>query len=104
MFNLRKAVAGPILGATWLWWSYLAILPSKATDPEPKNASSQNVCPDFSLVGKEKIAFSVTETRLICGDPQNDAWNNIPDSQAMFHLKTFLQDRGYYSPKLTRKN
>lgn len=61
----------------------------------------QALCPHFALRGKESIDLSDTEKRLICGDPENKSWDRIPPSQAFFNLKTFLQDRGYYDPRLT---
>lgn len=41
---------------------------------------------------------------MICGDPNNDSWKSIPLSQSQFHLKSFLQERGYYHPKFEEKN
>jgi hypothetical protein len=55
-----------------------------------------DVCPKLTLEGPERIGFSSSELLLLCGDPANEAWKTIPPNQAVFHLRTFLQDRGYY--------
>jgi translocation and assembly module TamA len=62
----------------------------------------QRICEKLSLQGTEHISFSETETRLMCGDPENEAWDNVPETQTLFHLRTFLQDRGYYLTSVAR--
>lgn len=75
-----------------VWFTFF-YSPISAASPRMKE---QRLCDKLSLQGEERLSFSDTETRLLCGDPENEAWSNIPESQTLFHLRTFLQDRGYY--------
>jgi translocation and assembly module TamA len=77
-----------------LFWLILGFETSLA------RAGDQVLCPHFVLRSPFSISLSETERRLVCGDPHNEAWDNIPENQAMFALRNFLQDRGYYSVKL----
>ncbi len=63
----------------------------------------QKVCDRLVLSG-EHIAFSDSEKKLLCGDPSNPAWNQIPRQQVSFHLKTFLLERGYFDPQVNDEN
>jgi translocation and assembly module TamA len=42
-----------------------------------------------------------TERRLVCGDPDSEAWKSVPRSQVRRLLTAFLQKRGYYYPVFT---
>lgn len=59
------------------------------------------VCPRLRVSPAGELEISETERLLVCGDPKNVSWSNIPDSQARFHLSTFLQDRGYFFPEFS---
>lgn len=76
---------------------FLALLPGAA------QADEAVLCPQFVFQGKEIPGLSDSEKRLICGDPQAKDWQKVPESQAMFHLRSFLQDRGFYYPQIVRK-
>ncbi len=65
-------------------------------------AAPVEICPKLSVLGAEKIGLTESEKRLLCGDPQAKDWQDVPESQALFSLKGFLQDRGYYYPVVTR--
>ncbi|MBI4404562.1 MAG: BamA/TamA family outer membrane protein [Deltaproteobacteria bacterium] len=56
----------------------------------------QVLCPKVVFETDEKLSFNSTETHLLCGDKNSEAWRTIPSWQAQFFLKSFLQDRGYY--------
>jgi len=56
-------------------------------------------CDRWLILGIESITFSDPERRLLCGDPTNPSWKNVPDNQAVLFMRTFLQDYGYFSPK-----
>ncbi len=60
-------------------------------------------CPGIKISG-EKMKFSDTELRLICGDPKSHAWKFVPPYQAQFILKGFLQSRGFLDPTFTIKD
>lgn len=55
------------------------------------------VCDSLIIEGRERISFSNSEIRLLCGDPKVKDWRVIPHSQTLFHLRTFLQSRGFYA-------
>jgi len=61
-------------------------------------STAQTLCRHIEIRGGE-ISLSETETRLVCGDPTREAWKNVPLTQGLFHLRTFLQDRGYYNTR-----
>lgn len=60
-------------------------------------SKKRKVCNDLFVEG-EKINFTDSEQKLICGDSENPAWNSIPRPQVIFHLKAFLLERGYFNP------
>src|SRR5258708_7137921 len=62
------------------------------------------LCPRITLDHDGGVNLTRPEKRLVCGDPENDAWKEIPDNQAMYHLKTFLQARGYYHSVVERRD
>lgn len=53
-------------------------------------------CPNIHL--KTPIQFSENELRLICGDPDNPEWQQVPTAEAKRFLTVFLQERGYHNP------
>lgn len=59
-------------------------------------AEEWELCPGLRLKAPRHLSFQRTEEVLMCGDPETDAWKRVPRAQAIFHLKTFLQDRGFY--------
>ena len=59
------------------------------------------VCPRLKISPPQVVSFREAERRLLCGDPQNTSWNQIPENQVRFHLTAFLQDRGYFFPRFT---
>ncbi|MEQ1876693.1 MAG: hypothetical protein ABL958_08600, partial [Bdellovibrionia bacterium] len=44
--------------------------------------------------------LDAVEKRLVCGEDR-EGWSDIPLNQARFHLKTFLQKRGYHGAAFT---
>ncbi len=64
----------------------------------------QQICPKVALRGHKHISLGDTERNLVCGDPKSEAWRDIPHSQALFHLKAFLQDRGYFLSRIESDN
>ncbi|MCM2322282.1 MAG: BamA/TamA family outer membrane protein [Oligoflexia bacterium] len=80
--------------ATTLVLACLAQLASRGA-----NARERQLCADLRLEGALEPGLSDTELRLVCGDPKSQAWRSIPPPQATFHLRTFLQNRGYHRPE-----
>jgi translocation and assembly module TamA len=72
---------------------------------QPTDASNVQVCSGIQFSNPIKPELDAVEKRLICGDSasQFEAWRTIPLSQAQFHLKTFLQSRGYNSARFEIK-
>lgn len=60
---------------------------------------SDKLCPKIYIHSKDEFELSETETRLICGDPEVDAYKVIPSYQASYMLTGFLQSRGYSQPR-----
>lgn len=59
------------------------------------------LCSRYKVIGANSLDLSDDERRLLCGDSEVKAWSQIPDNQAMLSLKAFLQQRGYFQPKIT---
>lgn len=60
-------------------------------------------CPQIEIYGPQKISFSVNEQTLICGAPEDPAYQTIPLFQAQILLKGFLQARGYLNADVDMK-
>lgn len=78
----------------FLWGTFLAAAPS-----------SYRLCASVRIQGngKERIEFSDTEKRLICGSEGEGPWSRIPMNQAIFNVTNFLQDTGYFRPTFSRE-
>ncbi len=71
-----------------------------------------SLCPRIELFAEIDPALNSIEQRLVCGDPdlsqhqkpgeEERPWKTIPLSQALYHLKIFLQERGYLHPRFER--
>lgn len=71
--------------------------------PQAAEPESTRLCDSIELISESGISLTAVEKRLVCGDedgegPNADAWRKVPFSQAKFHLKSFLQERGYFRP------
>lgn len=60
---------------------------------------SDKLCPKIYIHSDEIIELSETESRLICGDNEVDAYKIIPSYQASYILTGLLQSRGYSQPR-----
>lgn len=45
--------------------------------------------------------FSRNDKMLICGSDE-PGWQNVPESQALFHIRAILNAQAYFSPEITR--
>lgn len=59
-------------------------------------------CDRIKWVGEDPKLNEV-EKRLVCGDPDNEGWKEIPLIQAKQFLEAFLQTRGYHYPAFQPK-
>ncbi|MCM2303676.1 MAG: BamA/TamA family outer membrane protein [Elusimicrobia bacterium] len=65
----------------------------------PAAARAADVCPGVAFEGAA-IDLTAVERRLVCGDPDSEAWREVPKAQARRFLKAFLQQRGYHYPRI----
>lgn len=63
-----------------------------------------NPCAQIEIHALEELKLTKTETKWICGDSGNEAWQKIPPWQAQLFLKSFLQARGYHQPEFEIEN
>lgn len=61
--------------------------------------SDYNLCPKIILHTKDLFSLTDVESKLICGDPDSEAYKNIPAYQAQLFLTGYFQNRGYSNPK-----
>jgi outer membrane translocation and assembly module TamA len=61
--------------------------------------TNEELCPKVFIHSTEKIKLSEGEKKLICGDPEDEAYKIIPIYQAKYMLQGFLQSRGYSHPR-----
>lgn len=61
------------------------------------SALAEGPCPTVRFV-KDEISLGETERHLVCGDPELPTYREIPRNQAEFHMRAFLQARGYQDP------
>ncbi|MDP3542138.1 MAG: BamA/TamA family outer membrane protein [Elusimicrobiota bacterium] len=60
-------------------------------------ARAEPPCPRLVFAGEE-IGLDKAEKRLVCGDPDSEAWSKVPAAQARAFLRVILQNRGYHAP------
>ncbi len=53
------------------------------------------LCAGVVISGSVDPGFSESELRWLCGDPRSEAYKKIPPYQAEFHVRAFLERRGY---------
>lgn len=66
----------------------------------PAHAEPELVCDDVYIAGDD-ISFSDNEKKLVC-DGETKGWGKIPNNQKIFQIKIYLQNQGYYTPKVER--
>jgi translocation and assembly module TamA len=77
------------------------LLPALA---RPAPAAREDVlCPGVVFEGAS-IGLSPVERRLVCGDPDSEAWKEVPRAQARRFLTAFLQQRGYHFPRFSERD
>lgn len=72
--------------------------------PALVSAGTYEVCQHYRIEAPRPITFSANEKKLICGDPDAASWEDIPEFQAKYFIKTFLQDRGYFFPTFSEED
>jgi len=69
------------------------------------SSTSKYICGDRIQFSDSRILeLNSNELLLVCGDPSKQSWQDIPFSQSEYHLKTFIEARGYYQPKFQFKD
>lgn len=66
----------------------------------PSPSRAETACPRLVFAGQE-VGLSGAEKRLVCGDPDSEAWSKVPATQARMFLRVILQNKGYHSPEFT---
>lgn len=66
--------------------------------------TTSSVCEQIQIISTESIQFTATEQRLLCGDDESRAYQQIPLFQAEFHLRSFLEARAYLNPSFEKQN
>ncbi len=70
--------------------------------------ATEAICPALQIAGPLEPPLSEAEKRLVCGDSEpapggSTAWSLIPPAQARYHLRAFLQTRGYLHPSFVER-
>jgi translocation and assembly module TamA len=65
--------------------------------PPSRAAAETEVCPGL-VFANDDVSLTPSEQRLVCGDPQSEAWRDVPRAQAEKLLTAFLQKRAFYLP------
>jgi outer membrane translocation and assembly module TamA len=65
---------------------------------------SHDPCPQIVVRGTVEPALNVAEYRWLCGDPASPAYKEVPLYQAAFHLRSFLDNRGYIRAEMKIQN
>lgn len=74
-----------------------------AADKPSSEARITEICGRYVFEGEE-VSLNSAEISLICGSKETPGWQDVPVNQALFHLKSFLQDRGYFAPEIVEKD
>lgn len=61
---------------------------------------AEELCPGIRVEGGG-LSLTAAEKRLVCGDPESEAWREVPRRQAESFLRAFLQARGRHSPEFS---
>jgi hypothetical protein len=72
--------------------------------PPPASAAVEIPCPGVVLDhgdSGERVELTETERKLVCGNPADPTWQHVPPTQAAFHLRGFLQERGFLRPEIS---
>lgn len=68
-------------------------------------SAKQVICPEkIFWTGESTFSLTKIEQTFVCGDPEVEAYSEIPLNQAQYFLKNFLQDRGYHRPQFSLQN
>jgi translocation and assembly module TamA len=87
---------------------FLLLIYSISLVANAKPLASKVICKSIELEGTLFPFFSDNEKRLICGDTKTDdavghSWQDIPLSQAIYHIEVFLQNRGFFNSQFIRE-
>jgi translocation and assembly module TamA len=67
--------------------------------PSAAGAVVRSICQGYQVDSPKPLRLNKNEKKLVCGDPNTAAWQEIPAFQAKHFLRIFLQQRGYSSPE-----
>lgn len=95
-FTNECVYLGPLMLRYFLFFFFVGSVSAHAAEIQ--------LCSDVHIRAPEKLSFSNTEKRWVCGDSKNPAWQTIPIWQKEFYLKNFLQSRGYHKPEFSTRD
>ncbi len=68
----------------------------------PPAAAERRICPQVRIKDG-RLDLNANEKVLVCGSEKgSDVWKTVPLSQSEYHLRTYLQNRGYPNPTFER--
>lgn len=79
---------------------FLTSATAQILKPSPKS-----ICGPFYILEKQLFFtqfFSKNDKLLICGS-EAPGWGSIPENQALFHIKSILEAKGYFSPQIKKE-
>ncbi len=79
-----------------------ALLGGHAGVARAEDRKEARICDTLRITSPEKISFSDTEKRFLCGDPKNPPWSEVPENEVRLFLISFLQARGFFQPTFDR--
>jgi translocation and assembly module TamA len=83
---------------------YCAILTSLVGCATASRLPASAPCAKIQIEGALSPPLNNSELRWICGDPENAAYRDVPLYQAAFHLRAFLDNRGYVKAQINIKD
>jgi translocation and assembly module TamA len=97
--SVDRLIFGFVFGLMFGWLDALGF----ALRPLYSKESSAAPCSQLHFLQLLEPSLTAVEKRFVCGDPEGPAidapWAVIPLSQAQYHLRNFLQERGYHHPR-----
>ncbi len=85
-------------------WLFVGAILGLSVFPVHAAETSIDLCPHIVIRAPDKISFTDPERRLVCGDPKLKPYEKVPLYQAEYHLRIFLQGRGYHAPVMQKKS
>ncbi|MEO5668525.1 MAG: POTRA domain-containing protein, partial [Bdellovibrionota bacterium] len=73
----------------------ISLGPALAVANGSRRPNSSTPCSQVRIEGEITPKLNDSELRWICGDSKSAAYRDVPPYQAAFHMRSFLDNRGY---------